>query len=260
MRTGRMPLERFFIKQPPEGPTVRLPPEQAHHLRHVRRVKVGDEIVLFDGSGTDYRARVETLGRAGVTVSIEAARPTDREPGVAVTLAVSVVKQPCMARLVDSCTQLGVRRLIPMLTGRSVVTPGRGRQARWRRIAIEACKQCGRSIVPRVDDVCTFAAVLDRVNDHDVALIGSLRPDAPPLSAAASPPCRRVLCLVGPEGGFTSEEEDAAVAAGCMPVCLAKSILRTETAAAAALAVLMQADMSSRTFGVENRKRHFRIS
>ena len=235
-----MPLERFFIEQPPEGATVRLAREQAHHLRHVRRVKVGDEIVLFDGSGTDYRARVKTFGRAGVTVDIEEARPTDREPDVAVTLAVSVVKQAAMDRLVDSCTQLGVRRLVPMRTDRSVVKPGRGRQARWRRIAIEACKQCGRSIVPQVDDVCTFAAVLDRVKDHYMAVIASMRPDARPLSAAIPSPRRSVLCLIGPEGGFTGKEEDTAVQAACVPVCLAKSILRTETAAAAILAVLVQ--------------------
>ena len=235
-----MPNERFFIESAPDGPAVQLGRADAHHLRDVRRVKVGDEVELFDGSGTDYVGRVAALERGSVTIEIVRSEPTRREPDVSVTLAVSVVKQQGMHRLIDMCTQLGLNRLIPMWTERSVVKAGAGKSERWRRIAIEACKQCGRSIVPDIEEPCAFAVALDAAGGYDVALIASMQPDARPPADAVGAGCRSVLCLIGPEGGFTDEEEAAALEAGCIPVSLGRSILRTETAAAAAIAMVLQ--------------------
>ena len=235
-----MPLERFFIEAAPGGPTVRLGRDEAHHLRHVRRLKIGDEVELFDGSGIDYVGRVDAFDRGGAVVEIVRSEKTRREPDVSVTLAVSVVKQQGMHRLIDMCTQLGLTRLIPMRTERSVVVPRKGKAERWRRIAIEACKQCGRSVVPEIAEPCEFGVALDAAGEYDVALIASMQPDARPVAAALDRPVESVLCLVGPEGGFTDEEESAAIDAGCVPVSLGRSILRTETAAAAVLAVVAQ--------------------
>ena len=236
-----MPLERFFIERPPEGGSARLSREEAHHLRHVRRVKAGDEVVLFDGSGIDYVGRVGTLGRAGATVDIVRQERVSREPAVAVTLAVAVVKQQGIHQLVDTCTQLGVKRLMPMRTARTVVKPGANSVERWRRIAIEACKQCGRSVVPEIADVRDMAAILaDGVAGHDLAVVAAMRPGGAPLMRLLSGGLRSVLCLIGPEGGFTDEEEQAAVETGCVPVSLGPTVLRTETAAATALALIVQ--------------------
>lgn len=236
-----MPLERFFIERPPEGGFARLSREEAHHLRHVRRVKAGDEVVLFDGSGIDYLGRVDTLGRAGATVEIVRQERVSREPAVAVTLAVAVVKQQGMHQLVDTCTQLGVTRLMPMRTARTVVKPGANSVERWRRIAIEACKQCGRSVVPEIEDVRDMAGILaDGAERHDLAVVAAMRPGGRRLARLLGAGCRSVLCLIGPEGGFTGEEEQNAVDAGCVPVSLGPTVLRTETAAAAALALIVQ--------------------
>jgi len=236
-----MSAERFFIEHPPDGPAATLGGAEAHHLRHVRRVTVDDEVVLFDGSGTDYVARVEAFDRAGVALQILRAEPSGREPDIAVTLAVALVKPQAIARLIDMGTQLGMRRLIPVQTERSAGRPGPGRPGRWRRIAIEACKQCGRSVIPEIVPLVDLDAVLRQADDHDVAVIGSMADDARPLGQVLSPSARSVLCLVGPEGGFTDAEEAAARGAGYLPVSLSKSILRTETAAAAALAQVLGA-------------------
>jgi len=234
-----MSCERFYIERPPASRTVRLSPDESHHLRRVRRVNVGDDVVLFDGSGTDYLGRVKAFDRSGVTVEIVGEETTRREPDVAVTLAVSVVKQGAMHQLIDACTQLGVKKLIPIRTARTVAKPGAGKPARWRRIAVEACKQCGRSIVPEVAPVVHLDDVLRQVNEHDVAVIASTGSDARPVARVVAPSAGRVLCLVGPEGGFTDAERAAALDAGCLPVSLSRSILRTETAAAAALAQMV---------------------
>lgn len=235
-----MPSERFFIEHTPDGPTVQLGRADAHHLRDVRRVKVGDEVELFDGSGVDYIGRVAAFERGGVTIEIVRSEATAREPDVSVALAVSVVKQQGMHRLIDMCTQLGLKRLIPMRTERSVVKADAVKSERWRRIAIEACKQCGRSIVPEIDEPCDFAVALNAVGGYDVALIASMQPDARPPADVVDASCRSVLCLIGPEGGFTDEEEAAALDAGCIAVGLGRSILRTQTAAAAAVAMVLQ--------------------
>ncbi len=235
-----MPLERFFLERAPEGGTARLSRDEAHHLRDVRRLGIGADVVLFDGSGSDYFGRVVAFDRAGAVVEIIRVEQSPREATAAVTLAVSIVKRRAMDQLVDQCTQLGVARLIPMRSGRSVVRTGADQRARWLRIAIEACKQCGRSRLPDIEDERPFSAVLAEASPYDLRCIASLRPGARAVSEAVLESPRTVLCLIGPEGGFTSEEEAAAEAAGCLPLWLGPHILRTETAAAAALALITQ--------------------
>jgi len=233
-------LERFYIEQPPDGAVARLSREESHHLRRVRRVKVGDQIVLFDGTGTDYTGRVKRWDKAGVTVEITGRQCNPREPGVDVTLAVSLVKQSPMHQLLDTCTQLGMARLIPMRTERTVVKMQRARPERWRRIAIEACKQCGRSVIPEIGPLLDFEDVLHKAGDYDLAVVGSTERGSRPLVQVLGRSVGSVLCLVGPEGGLSDKERAAAADAGCVCVSLSANVLRTETAAAAALAAIVQ--------------------
>jgi len=237
--------DRFFIEHPPQGNVVRLSADEAHHLRRVRRLKAGDEVTLFDGSGTDYLGRIRAMDR-GVAVEITAERPAESEPDVHVTLAVAVIKEQRMHRLIDACTQLGMKRLLPVLTERSVVRPRKDKQERWRRVAIEACKQSGRSVVPEIEPVRGLDAVLRTASAHDLAVVASVAPGARPVGEALCRRFRTALCLVGPEGGFTDDEAAAALAAGCLPVRLGRTVLRTETAAAAAVAFLAFADARGR--------------
>ncbi len=235
-----MGTERFFTSAAPSGERLTLSKEESHHLRRVRRLQPGDAVVLFDGSGTDYVGRIEAFDDAGARIRIERTERPDRELAVRVTLAVALVKRSAMAQLVDQCTQLGMSRLAPVLSERSVVRPGGTKLDRWRRIAVEACKQCERSVVPEIAEPAPLDVVLSEVSRYDRAVIAAARADAVPLAAIDLAPVGRLLCLIGPEGGFTGGEAEAASRAGCTPVSLGRSVLRTETAAAAAMAALAQ--------------------
>ncbi|MFO7899887.1 MAG: 16S rRNA (uracil(1498)-N(3))-methyltransferase [Planctomycetota bacterium] len=235
-----MGIERFFIEHAPQGEQVSLSEDESHHLRRVRRLQPGDEVVLFDGSGTDYVGRIESFGRGRARIRIERTEAPGRELGVAVTLAVALVKKRAMAQLVDQCTQLGVARLTPIVCEWSVVRPGGSKLGRWRRIAIEACKQCERSVVPEIAEPVPLDVVLAEVPRYDRAVMGATRSGSEPLGSMDLPLAGRVLCLIGPEGGFTDAEIEAAVDAGCTLASLGRSVLRTETAAAAAMAVIAQ--------------------
>ena len=246
-----MPRERFFLEQPTSafaeaaeggsglvGSRVVLPKGEAHHLRRVRRVGVGDEVALFDGSGAEVVARVVSFEGTGATLEVVRVERSETEPSVEVTLAAAVLKGAGMDLLVDLCTQLGMKRLVPVQADRSVAKGGK--TDRWRRIAIEACKQCGRSVVPEIEGVCGLGDVLGRVKDFDFAVVASLRGKEPLLRAVPAG-CKKALVLIGPEGDFTPEEEQAALDAGFVPVSLGPGVLRAETAAAAAMAVVVQA-------------------
>jgi 16S rRNA (uracil1498-N3)-methyltransferase len=261
-----MSAERFFIEQPPEpdADEVRLPPDESHHLRNVLRCSVGDEVTLFDGSGVDFVGRIAAFRRGSALIEIERRERSELEPVVAITLAAALVKQAAMDQLVDTCTQLGMSRLVPMTTERTVVKPRPGKPDRWRRIAIKACKQCGRSVVPVFEKAVPFGGVLPTLAGYDVPMLGaahhigrvlesrghanarvsellrsSVEAFREPGTAAASRPS--AIFLIGPEGGFTDEEEQAAMAAGCRPVTLSSSILRAEVAAATAVALVADA-------------------
>jgi 16S rRNA (uracil1498-N3)-methyltransferase len=244
----QMVTERFFIEQPPgsDAGVVRLPRDESHHLRNVLRLDLGDAVTLFDGSGIDFIGRIAAFERDAAVVEIERREPSRREPPVAVTLAVALVKQAAMDQLVDACTQLGMARLIPMTTDRTVVRPKPGKLDRWRRIAIKACKQCGRSVVPAFDAPVTLDVVVQAASEYDTTAIGATPRAAAPSfgfhefmkseNARVNP--QSVLCLIGPEGGFTDAEKQAAIGAGCRPITLSRSILRTEVAAATAVALI----------------------
>lgn len=237
--------ERFYIEHAPIGTTIELEKDEAHHLLHVRRVRAGDEVVLFDGSGTDFFGRVANVAKSKVVIEIIRTEQAKREPHIQTTLAVAVLKQAGMDSLIDMATQLGVKRIIPVMTEHCVARPHEAKTDRWRRIAIEACKQCGRSVIPQIEPVQSYADMLDEVSRHEFASIMSLRPGTKPLIDALPAKLSKALILIGPEGDFTDAEISAAIAAGCAPVTLGRCVLRAETAAAAALAVIMQRDVQN---------------
>jgi 16S rRNA (uracil1498-N3)-methyltransferase len=218
--------------------------DEAHHVLHVVRLRQGDEVVLIDGSGREARARMVGASRRDATFEILAVAEVDREPGRRVTLAVALPRKTRADFLIEKCTELGVARLIPMMTERSVVDGGKHQEnhlRRWRRNTIEAAKQSGRTRLMEVGPAMSFEQVLAEVGGDQECLIASPDADAVGLSAhgATLPPNASVLVLIGPEGGFTPEEEASAKAAGCTPVALGKRILRVETAAIAVAALVV---------------------
>jgi 16S rRNA (uracil1498-N3)-methyltransferase len=209
-----------------------LTPEQSRHVA-VLRLRPGDEIEVFDGRGARHRASLEEGA-----LRLGEALPREAERAVQVTLVQALAKGEKMDLVVQKATELGVARIVPLASERSVVKldarRGASRTERWRKIAQEAARQSQRADVPRIDEPATWADVLEL----GPGLL--LDPEERTLRLGqAARGVRRVLIAVGPEGGFSPEERERAVAAGMLPVGLGPLVLRTETAGLAAVAVIL---------------------
>jgi 16S rRNA (uracil1498-N3)-methyltransferase len=235
-------MPRVFVRPEAVGPDrVRFDAAEAHHLRRVLRLRSGAVVEATDGTGRLYTVRLVGLDAEGAWGAIEARAEPVRESPCAITLAQAILKGDRMSWLVQKATELGVARIIPMETARVVARPASGaagRQARWERIAREAVKQCGRVVVPAVAPPRAFGEVLREISAHDAALVfweGGGRTLAATAREMGGP--ARLLLLIGPEGGFTSEEVAQAEEAGARLVSLGPRILRAESAGLTAIAL-----------------------
>jgi 16S rRNA (uracil1498-N3)-methyltransferase len=210
-----------------------LPAAEAQHVRDVLRVVVGDALELFDANGGTAVGTVVAVSSTAVTVDVSAVVQAARSP-VALTVAAAVPKGERADWMVEKLSELGVVRFVPLATARAVVLPaGRNKAQRWERIAVESAKQCRRPGVMAIDPVTPLAEVVRRGTAGWVLSTG---PDAVPARRRAVP--AELTVLVGPEGGWTPEELAACAAAGWAAVSLASTVLRVETAAVAAAAVV----------------------
>ncbi len=237
--------QRFFSTDPLDQDQVRLRDQEAHHLLHVMRCSVGDEVTVFDGSGVECLCRIEELGRSEVVLAVLSREEVDRELPIRITLAVTLPKGDRQKWLVEKAVELGVARLIPLTTERSVAQPVSKALDRLRRSVIEAAKQCGRNRLLEISSPVKCEQLLADVEESTIALIAhprlgeramSVREIATQLKAGSE-----VVVALGPEGGFSDEEVAAACEAGWKPLDLGTRILRIETAALAIAAQLAAA-------------------
>ena len=222
---------------------ARLPHDEAHHLTKVLRLGAGAIVGVFDGRGGEWRARVEAAGREAVEVSL--IEPiASRQPAVGLTLVQAVLKGPAMDDVIRDCTMVGVAVIQPVLTARTTVKTSTLEAApdRWRRLALASAKQCGASRLPEIRDVGGFGEWLERAAaqpafillEPSVALAGvTVR------QLASRPIPAEATLVVGPEGGWTEEERDRAIAAGCSPMSLGRMTLRAAAVPLAAAAALL---------------------
>lgn len=234
---------RFFAQDlSPE--TVPLDPGEAHHARHVLRLRAGAPVELFDGRGTVARGRIADVQRGRVTVRVESRQQTARRPGPIVHLAFAVPKGKRLDWLLEKATELGAASLRGIVFRRSVaglveLTPAKRR--RWQVHCIAAAKQSRLSWLPEIHGLLSLGEFLERSllgAAGYFGIVGAAGSGALPVSrvVAAEPPGRDVCILVGPEGGLTRAELEAAAEAGFVPARLGRTILRVETAAVALLA------------------------
>jgi 16S rRNA (uracil1498-N3)-methyltransferase len=236
-----MRLNRVFVDQPlASGGETLLPEAAAYHVVRVLRLRAGAPLVLFDGSGADFRGEIVAIEGERVRVSVGARSAGLRESPLAITLVQAVSRSERMDWTLQKATELGVRRIQPVLSARSVVRLDDQQAARklrhWQAIVAGACEQCGRSVLPEVRaplDLARFLAGSPREGQRLV-----LSPTGPASLAGLASTAARVELLIGPEGGLDDAELDAAARAGFAPVRLGPRVLRTETAGIAALAVL----------------------
>jgi 16S rRNA (uracil1498-N3)-methyltransferase len=220
------------------GAQFALSPEAAQHVSKALRLKAGDGLVVFDGRGGEYEASIQRVDRGAVDVKLGAFRDVDREPPLDVGLVQGLPEADKMDWIIQKAVELGVGWIQPVVCERSVVRLSGERAERralhWQRVAVAACEQSGRNRIPDVRPILDFRAWLALAGESPRWL---LSPGAPALAARGVPPPGLEL-VVGPEGGLSERELDLAGTRGCIPVGLGPRVLRTETAALAALAAL----------------------
>ena len=230
---------RFFSAKL-EGGMIELMGAEAHHLENVRRIKIGEEVELFDGAGQVVIGRVSKLNKKSANIEV-LERFKKEQAKIEVTVACALAKGPRWDWLIEKCVELGAAKIWPVLFERSVVKGSgeAGQLEKWNRRALEAAKQCGRAYLPVIAQPRVVEKVLANTDNNCLKVVGTLKESAKPILAVlekARP--GRVILLVGPEGGLTEKEQDLAEANGYEPVYLGENTLRVETAAAGLLAAI----------------------
>jgi 16S rRNA (uracil1498-N3)-methyltransferase len=240
-----MRLIRIHVDAPlAPGARVELRGKASEHVARVLRLKPGDTVTLFNGKGMDYRSEIKDLWKGSVGILVHAATPARAESPLALVLVQGIARSERMDLIVQKATELGVTAIQPVAMTRSVVQLDHDARAKklahWRGVAIAASEQCGRATLPAIAEPVAFAAWLRQPPGAGARRI-QLVPDAGESLAAAAAGAERVELLVGPEGGLDEPEREAALAAGYRACRLGPRVLRSETAAVAALAVLQAA-------------------
>lgn len=213
------------------SPEVTVTGEEFHHSVRVVRVRIGEEVELFDRAGNAARGTVQSLDRDSAVIVTGESLPS-RESPLAVHLAMAVIQLEKFELVLQKATELGVRSIIPMMTERVELRPERyaNKRERWEKIVFEAVKQSGRAFVPAIEAPLAFADVVRRSGEKIL-----FDADAEPSTIETLP---EATLLIGPEGGWTEEELRVARDAGCLFQRLGPRRLRAETAAIAAMAVI----------------------
>lgn len=230
--------DRFFSPSPITTGHVTLDGPEAHHLVHVMRAAAGQLVTLFDGSGAEFDAAIESVSRTSVDLRVVQRREVDRELPFPLTIGVALPKGDRQKWLVEKLTELGVTALVPLVTERGIAQPTAGAKTRLERVVIEASKQCGRNRLMQIAEPQAWAEWLT-ANRHDqIARRLVAHPGGTPLAALdLSTPQPRQLAI-GPEGGLTDTEIAAAAGHLWHAIDLGPRILRVETAAVALSATI----------------------
>ncbi len=232
-------MARFYL--PPQSwsaPAWELTGDEAHHAARVMRIKKGDACIVFDGLGRAAHATVAESPR-NTSVLLTPGQPLPATAPIAhITLCQSVPKGSNMDLVIQKAVELGVSKIIPLITDRTIVRldakEAAAKHLKWQRTALEACKQCGQNTLPVIEPPALFTDWLNGGIATGLNVIASLAPGARPVRAvleeARADGVRQASLLVGPEGDFTPAETAAALQAGFSPVTLGPIVLRVETA------------------------------
>jgi 16S rRNA (uracil1498-N3)-methyltransferase len=214
-------------------PSVTVAGDEFHHSIRVVRARVGEDVELFDRAGNAARGVVESIERDRAVIRTGEALPS-RESPLSIHLAMAIIQLEKFELVLQKATELGVKTFIPLVTERVELRPERysGKTDRWQKIVFEAVKQCGRTLVPKIEPPADFAGVLQRTGEKIL-----FDADATPPAADRQAPAELTL-LIGPEGGWSDDELRAARDRGVLTERLGPRRLRAETAAIAAVSVI----------------------
>ncbi len=239
-------MHRFFIKREDiHIDRINLVGEDVQHISRVLRLQEGDKLILCDGEGTDYDVTIESIDKHAVRTVITDKEASRGEASIHTVLYQGIPKAAKMDLIIQKCTEMGISRIVPVTTVRTIVklesgNDERKKVERWSKIAEEAAKQSGRGIIPQVAMPMTFEQALKDAAGLDLRLIPYELENAMPLKEALKQKkAAGIGYFVGPEGGFDAAEIAKARKEGVVPVTLGKRILRTETAGFAVLTGIM---------------------
>jgi 16S rRNA (uracil1498-N3)-methyltransferase len=225
--------DRFFTPDPLGPGEYVLTGSEAHHLTAVRRFAPGDRVTLFNGDGHDYPCDVISVGKRTVALAVLAPVAVDRELGAPLVVGSALPKGDRAEFLIEKLTELGVTRFVPLAPARAVVRPKLSVVEKFARAVIEASKQCGRNRLMAIDPPQQWSEFLARTDLPATRLVLHTGPDLARTTASGG-----CAVAVGPEGGFTPDEIAQATGAGWTAASLGRRVLRVETAALAAAAIL----------------------
>ena len=236
-------MNRFYVPFHAGLKNLWIDSSESHHIIHVKRLKIGDSIIVFNGTGDEFEAEIEDIEDNRVNVRINQQKTISKENIVEINVAFAIPKGKRSHLLVQKCTELGVHKLIPINYARSVVKLKDDcsvKIEKWQKIAIEASKQCGRNTITEIGNVVDFDNILNTSDSYDLPLFACSQSDSDNLKNTLQehPKPNNILSFIGPEGGFTTNEIEMAKRAGCKFVSLGSQILRVETAAIAVSAIL----------------------
>ncbi|MDC8012269.1 16S rRNA (uracil(1498)-N(3))-methyltransferase [Tahibacter soli] len=223
------------------GTSVQLPEQAGEHVARVLRLEVGHPLILFNGDGCEYDARIAAIAKRAVTVDVNERRVVSRESQLVLTLAQGVARGEKMDWILQKATELGVHRIVPLVTERTEVKldeeRAERRVAHWRDVIASACEQSGRTQLPDIEAPRKLAAWASSLPDDGAARY-TLLPDGDTSLRDIDTNMRAAILVVGPEGGFSDHDEAALRQSGFKGLRLGPRVLRTETAGLAAIAAL----------------------
>jgi len=241
-------LHRFFVPvESLQGKKVVMAGQQAQQIRNVLRIRNGEHITVLDKQGWEYEVVLTAVRRTEVTGQVVERRRAMGEPDTQITLYQSLLKREKFEWVLQKCTEVGVRRFVPVITERSLI---RGLDAtkadkidRWRRIITEAAEQSGRGLIPELSRAISLEKAIGNLAGFGCCLIASRQTEGSGVRSALRRSDKgastTIALLIGPEGGFTEEEVKRSQATGIVPISLGRRILRTETAAVVAASLIL---------------------
>ena len=241
-------MHRFFIAVDEiDDNLIEIDRQQSHHMEKVLRLKTGDKVILFDGRGNEYTCILCSRRNDALLAKIESSRYHPNEPSVSVTLAQAIAKGEKMEYIIKKAVEIGASAIIPFVSERTVVTldekKALHKTGRWQALARETCKQCRRNTIPLIKPVVSLNLLLPELQDKRAIMLhegedrNSLKAVIKEFKSIA--PLQDIGILVGPEGGFTPREVEAARKHSVIPAGLGPRILRTETAGLVAISIIL---------------------
>jgi len=240
-------MRRFYVpKENVRKDRIMVDGREAHHILDVMRMQDGDQIVVFDGTGKEYVGFIKEADRKDKKMIVEIVR-TEKPPAESapeVILAQAIPRKGRMDYIVEKATELGVSRMIPLVSERTIARPRdpavcKRKVKRWKRIAIEASKQCGRVNVPAIDGITEYREIAGQIDLYDLTLLACLAGETVSIKESlAGFKSGKILVFIGPEGDFTPEETEMADSGNCKFISLGKRTLRSDTAGLFVLSAL----------------------